>query len=436
MPMFSSMASLNPVEFIQKHSWRCTKNTANFNVNTVHSPANSNVDISANIFNSNTANNYSVNMDNNNLIQRCCGRFCKDRKGLKMHQRSCKTHKQLPLTNDEENAVETSTPTTPPPSPSSDVQQQPTTTSHQTLENVENTETPLLGIRLPRSLAQWLEANAYFQLHQSTLPNLTNLNEFTIGFQTMIYNYFASNFGTINNKIKSDGGTKTSIKLLKKELKQLKFLGRNNHHFDNQIKSVSKTLRSKLSSSKSSDSTKQHNTTSQLKRRFWWFCKKDFYSTTSLSPSYSVTVCKNYFHSILSDTHNNKQQLPNWIPKLSTPPTPCNTDPPSYNEISKIIRKYKSRSSPCPLDQISIIPFKKCPILRTIFHRLLIQCTSSKMFLLCVMGELCKPSSSSDIFEKEFTSSFSFCKCLRALFDILNSRLTTTKKNNKKFTQL
>ncbi|ESN94496.1 hypothetical protein HELRODRAFT_164353 [Helobdella robusta] len=129
----------------------------------------------------------------------------------------------------------------------------------------------------------------------------------------MIYNYFASNFGTINNKIKSDGGTKTSIKLLKKELKQLKFLGRNNHHFGNQIKSVSKTLRSKLSSSKSSDSTKRHNTTSQLKRRFWWFCKKVFNSTTT---SYSVTVCKNYFHSIQSDTHNNKQQLPNWIPKL------------------------------------------------------------------------------------------------------------------------
>ncbi|ESN95846.1 hypothetical protein HELRODRAFT_179040 [Helobdella robusta] len=186
---------------------------------------------------------------------------------------------------------------------------------------------------------KWLEANAYFQLHQSTLPNLTNLNEFTIGFQTMIYNYFASNFGTINNKIKPDGCTKKSIKLLKKKLKQPKFLGRNNHHFDNQIRSDSKTLRSKFSSSKSSDSTKQHNTTSQLKRRFWWFCKKVFNSTTSLSPSYSVTVCKNYFHSLQSDTHNNKQQQPNWILKLSTPPTPCNKDFLSYNEISKIIRK-------------------------------------------------------------------------------------------------
>ncbi|ESO06044.1 hypothetical protein HELRODRAFT_160159 [Helobdella robusta] len=101
-------------------------------------------------------------MDNNNLIQCCCGRFCKSRKGLKMHQRSCKTHKQLQLTNDEENAVVTSTPKSPSPSPSSDVQQQPTTSSHQTLQNVENTEMPLLGIRLPRNPAQWLEANAYF----------------------------------------------------------------------------------------------------------------------------------------------------------------------------------------------------------------------------------------------------------------------------------
>ncbi|ESN90270.1 hypothetical protein HELRODRAFT_182680 [Helobdella robusta] len=63
--------------------------------------------------------------------------------------------------------------------------------------------------------------------------------QFAIGFQTLTYlQLLCPNFGTINNKIKPDGCTKTSIKLLKKELKQLKFLGRNNHHFDNQIRSV------------------------------------------------------------------------------------------------------------------------------------------------------------------------------------------------------
>ncbi|ESO06004.1 hypothetical protein HELRODRAFT_160110 [Helobdella robusta] len=75
------------------------------------------------------------------------------RKGLKMHQRSCKTHEQLQLTNDEENTVETSTSTSPPPSSSSDVHQQPKTTSYQTLQNVENTETPHLEIRLPQNPA-------------------------------------------------------------------------------------------------------------------------------------------------------------------------------------------------------------------------------------------------------------------------------------------
>ena len=40
-------------------------------------------------------------------------------------------------------------------------------------------------------------------------------------------------------------------------------------------------------------------------------------------------------------------------------------NPPSYAEICKVIKRMKSKGSPCPLDQISIICFKKCPYLRT-----------------------------------------------------------------------
>ena len=53
--------------------------------------------------------------------------------------------------------------------------------------------------------------------------------------------------------------------------------------------------------------------------------------------------------------------IPSWIPKLKKPNIPFNLPRPSYQEITRIIKRMKSSGSPCPLDQISIICFKRCP---------------------------------------------------------------------------
>ena len=66
--------------------------------------------------------------------------------------------------------------------------------------------------------------------------------------------------------------------------------------------------------------------------------------------------------------------LPDWIPSLPTSIYPCLTTPPTYAEITKAIDKSKSKASPCPLDQISVIVLKRCPILRTILHKLTTEC--------------------------------------------------------------
>ena len=42
-----------------------------------------------------------------------------------------------------------------------------------------------------------------------------------------------------------------------------------------------------------------------------------------------------------------------------------NLSPPTYQEITQIIKRMKSSGSPCLLDQISIIYFKLCPYLRS-----------------------------------------------------------------------
>ena len=45
--------------------------------------------------------------------------------------------------------------------------------------------------------------------------------------------------------------------------------------------------------------------------------------------------------------------------------------PPTYQQITNVVRKMKSSGSPCPLDQLSIICFKRCPYLRTYLTELI-----------------------------------------------------------------
>ena len=58
-------------------------------------------------------------------------------------------------------------------------------------------------------------------------------------------------------------------------------------------------------------------------------------------------------------------RIPSWIPLFAPPQVPFNLDPPSYQQVTIVIRNMKSSGSPCLLDQISIIAFKRCPYLRT-----------------------------------------------------------------------
>ena len=57
--------------------------------------------------------------------------------------------------------------------------------------------------------------------------------------------------------------------------------------------------------------------------------------------------------------------IPSWIPACKTPTYQYDITPPTYQEITKIIRHMKASGSPSPLDQISIIVFKRCPYLRS-----------------------------------------------------------------------
>ena len=53
------------------------------------------------------------------------------------------------------------------------------------------------------------------------------------------------------------------------------------------------------------------------------------------------------------------------MPSFDEPTYPFDTQPPSYQAITSLIRRMKASTSPCPLDKISIICFKRCPYLRS-----------------------------------------------------------------------
>ena len=79
-----------------------------------------------------------------------------------------------------------------------------------------------------------------------------------------------------------------------------------------------------------------------------------------------MPACTNFFHDFFPARHPLKCfKIPSWIPFLPQPSVPYNMSPPTYQQITKVVRRMKASGSPCPLNKISIIPFKRCPYLRT-----------------------------------------------------------------------
>ncbi len=166
-----------------------------------------------------------------------------------------------------------------------------------------------------------------------------------------------------------------TAKELKKALQNLK----SNKGDLSEIKYVSRTLRNKLQNKNNNNANglscgnkELFNHDKYLGQNFWGYVKNVMYKKDALLPSFNMTDCLNYFSKSLVKINPNKLfNIPSWIPKLSDPEVQFNLDPPTYQQITNVIRKMKSSGSPCPLDQLSIICFKRCPYLRTYLTELI-----------------------------------------------------------------
>ncbi|ESN91229.1 hypothetical protein HELRODRAFT_182084 [Helobdella robusta] len=183
-----------------------------------------------------------------------------------MHQRVCKIFKNFPNSD--------STANNPDDGSNSELlsPQRQSLVPPSITPNIDKVETPLPGLKLPETAKQWAEANAYFHSQRANLPNVNNIDNFTNSLQSLIYDYFASNYGTLETKTISSVYQNKSINKLKKELKQLKVLGRNNHNYDLQTKALSKKIRLKLSAVKAQKCRKNSDITNRLQQKLWPTC--------------------------------------------------------------------------------------------------------------------------------------------------------------------
>ena len=221
-----------------------------------------------------------------------------------------------------------------------------------------------VGVKLPKSVDQWKSANDYFKI---SLPihsiASSDLNATIITMNTTIYDYFEHNFGTVKSAKTLELNTKYkdfSKQSLKSCLKHLKSTCAD----PAEIKVVSNLLRCKLKKTK--PILNEGQVDDKIKKNFWSFVKNLFNKSTSSLPTFEVSTCTNFFSNLFSAIDPFKPfKILDWIPSLSAPTIPFDLSPPSYHQITKVVRRIKASGSPCPLDQMSIIPFKRRPYVRS-----------------------------------------------------------------------
>ena len=368
-----------------RHDWRCKSRVSSSKSCEGRQPAqpiHENARTAGDSLSSHTISTDQASTTTVSYFTCTCGRRCKGRRGLKSHQRCCTTHQTLASitedkTNDPMNESNTTTTT--------DINNDDNSignnhTPGSTNESVSNSSCKP-GLKLPKTPTQWKEANEFF--HYAFLDILdTNtkkddLNIWVLSIQDRVYDYFASTYGNVNSTTQSDLYDKynnTSINNMKRILKKLKH---ENANID-EIKFLSKLIRKKTN--KSSEDIDPKTLESDLHNTFWKTWRGIFNKATNSLPTFSVQCCTEYFWKTLAGHPSTLSsfKIPSWIPKLPDPVASYNDTLPTYKEVAQAVRRAKASASGSVFDQLSIIILKRCPILRNVLHRIIVECWSRK----------------------------------------------------------
>ena len=252
---------------------------------------------------------------------------------------------------------------------------------------------PLPGVKLPKTKLQWEEANLFFSLNIDFTTPISDINVFAQNLQQTIYSYFATNYGTLKNGSTDTSKYKTmSVKELKRELANLK----KNPLNGTEIKLVSHLIRARLEKKGVPDnlinrdiSVKEISIDRRLSQNLRKTCNQIFETSEKILPTFHIDSCVSYFKNILHQINKRKRFVfPDWIHRLKEPLNPCSIEAPTYQEVARAVRKSKAKGSPCPLDMISVIVLKRCPILRTILHKLIVACLGNENYSIMLEERL------------------------------------------------
>ena len=252
---------------------------------------------------------------------------------------------------------------------------------------------PVPGLRLPRGDADWTYAHDYFKAYPPTLGTLDDLEASVVFLQQSIYNFFKDNIGL--HKPAADlaardesRATNSSNRALRRLLHLLKAAARPRSEGQvQQIQATSRALRKGLRSVRGAAAASADLSTGRKHyfryRANAWQYMKEYVNMDQKSPTFDDQTCNSYFTNIYAEKNPNRAFIrPDWIPEKIPPCTPFihSSHPPTFNDVSRVVSSMKARSCPSPLDAISIIIFKRCPILRTHLANLLSACWIRQYF--------------------------------------------------------
>ena len=108
-----------------------------------------------------------------------------------------------------------------------------------------------------------------------------------------------------------------------------------------------------------------HNTKTQ--NNLWSYVKTNLHCSTSPLPLFNVDKCTSFFREFFRSNHPTKCfSIPGRNSTTSSAIIALQfNSSPSYQQVAKVVHRMKASGSSCHLDKISIIPFKRCPYLRT-----------------------------------------------------------------------
>lgn len=108
----------------------------------------------------------------------------------------------------------------------------------------------------------------------------------------------------------------------------------------------------------------------RIAKDFWKYCKEIFESEDKFLLVFDETMCsKHFIKSLKKDNCSRDYSSPLWMKILHKP-----------TSLSQNFHKMRSSGSACLLDHPSVIALKRCLILRSALHRIIVCCRQNNTF--------------------------------------------------------